>query len=108
MSMNNKQPNKYKKRWEAFLELQILRFFTTLVILTIVFVLVLRFVQQTSISSDKIKPAEASLGLSSVDTLFDVTRIKSKTYLVPEVNSPYLENTFNEENSSEGSKKITK
>ena len=84
MSTNNKQPNIYKSRWEAVLELQILRFFTTLAILTIVFVLVLRFVQQTSVSSDKIKPPEAAIGAGSVEPLFDFTQMNSQPNLQPD------------------------
>lgn len=107
MSTNYKQSNNYKSRWEAVLELQILRFFTTLAILTIVFVFVLHFVQQTSISSDKIKPPEASLAASSVENLFDLTQMKNQLH--PEsVNSPYMDSTLDVTNGTDAQKKIKK
>lgn len=69
MSKNIEQKNVLKGLHESLLELQILRFFTTLAVLTIIFVLVLRFVQQTSVTSDKTKPAEAYFGPTSLETL---------------------------------------
>ena len=106
MSTNNKQLNIYKSRWEAVLELQILRFFTTLAILTIVFVLVLRFVQQTSVSSDKIKPPEAAMGSGSVETLFDFTQMKTLTPPELPVDSRYMERAIDSTISTKNSEII--
>lgn len=81
MSKNNEQRNLMKGLKDSLLELQILRFFTTLAILTIIFVLVLRFVQQTSVTSDKIKPVEASFGAVSIDALIEIAPSKTQTHL---------------------------
>ncbi len=81
MSKNIEQRNFMKGLQESLLELQILRFFTTLAILTIIFVLVLRFVQQTSVTSDKIKPAEAYFGPASLETLLEFTPAKTQNHL---------------------------
>ena len=81
MSKNNEQRNLMKGMQESLLELQILRFFTTLAVLTIIFVLVLRFVQQTSVTSDKTKPAEASLGSASIETLIEFSPSKAQNHL---------------------------
>lgn len=88
MSKNNEQRKLMKGMQESLLELQILRFFTTLAILTIIFVLVLRFVQQTSVSSDKTKPAEASLGPASIETLFEFTPSKTQNNLKQSIIEP--------------------
>lgn len=81
MSGNNEQRNIMKGIQDSLQELQILRFFTTLAILTIIFVLVLRFVQQTSVSSDKNKPMEASLGPASIETMLEFAPAKTQNNL---------------------------
>ena len=88
MSKYNKQKNIMKRLQESLLELQILRFFTTLAILTIIFVLVLRFVQQTSVTSDKTKPVEASMGPASIETLFEFMPSKTLNNLKQSIIEP--------------------
>ena len=73
---------------DSLQELQILRFFTTLAILTIIFVLVLRFVQQTSVSSDKTKPVEAYIGPASLETLLEFTPTKTQNHLNQSIIEP--------------------
>ncbi len=85
MSKNNEQRKLMKGMQESLQELQFLRFFTTLAILTIIFVLVLRFVQRTSVASDKTKPVEASLGLASsqsLEALIEFTPLKTQNNLI--------------------------
>lgn len=81
MSGNNEQKHVKKGLQDSLQELQILRFFTTLAILTIIFVLVLRFVQQTSITSDKNKPIESSLGTTSIETMLEFAPRKTHNNL---------------------------
>lgn len=88
MSKNIEQKNIVKGLQESLLELQILRFFTTLAILTIIFVLVLRFVQQTSVSSDKTKPAEAYFGPTSLEMLLEFTPSKTPNHLNQSIIEP--------------------